>query len=70
MNNFKPVNILKLGGEGGQCLSYRPLQERRPVPVLQFPAGEEAVPGGFPNLLKEEDQEEDKEEKKKKVDDE
>ena len=34
------------------------------MPVLQVPAGEEGVPGGFPNLLKEEEQEEDEEEKK------
>ena len=34
------------------------------MPVLQFPAGEEGGPGGFPNLLKEEVNEEDEEEKK------
>ena len=61
---------MKLGGEGGQCLSYRPLQERRPVPVLQVPAGEEVGPAGFPNLIKEEEQEEDEEEKKEDDDDE
>ena len=40
------------------------------MPVLQFPAGEEGGPGGFPNLLKEEEQEEDEEEKKGDDDDE
>ena len=35
------------------------------MPVLQVPAGDERVPGGFPNLLKEEKQEEDEKEKKK-----
>ena len=29
MNNLTPVNILEPGGGGGQCLSYRSLQERR-----------------------------------------
>ena len=52
------------GAGGGQCLSYRSLQERRPVPGLQVPAGEEVGPAGFPNLIKEEEQEEDEEEKK------
>ena len=37
------------------------------MPVLQVPAGEKGGPGGFPNLLKEEEQVED--EDKKKVDD-
>ena len=32
--------------------------------ILQVPAGEEGGPGGFPNLLKEDEQEEDEEEKK------
>ena len=32
--------------------------------VLQVPAGEEGGPGGFPNLLKEEELEENEEEKK------
>ena len=64
MNNLKPLNILEPGAGGGQCLSYRSLQERRPVPVLQVPAGEEVGPAGFPNLIKEEEQEEDEEEKK------
>ena len=41
---------------------------RRPVPVLQVPAGEEGWPCGFSNLLKEEEQEE--EEEKKEDDDE
>ena len=40
------------------------------MPVLQVPAGEEGVPRGFLNLLKEEEQEEDEEEKKKDDDDE
>ena len=40
------------------------------MPVLQVPVGEEGVPGGFPNLLKEEEQEEDVEEKKENDDDE
>ena len=35
------------------------------VPVLQVPSGEEGGPGGFPNLLKEEDHEKGEEEKKK-----
>ena len=38
------------------------------MPVLQVPAGEEGGPGGFPNLLREEEQE--KNEKEKKEDDE
>ena len=38
------------------------------MPVLQVPAGEEGGPGGFPNLLKEE--EEDVEEKQEDNDDE
>ena len=33
------------------------------MPVLHVPAGEEGGPGGFPNLLKEEEQEVAKEEK-------
>ena len=40
------------------------------MPVIQFSAGEEGGPGGFPNLLKVEEQEEDEEEKKKDDDDE
>ena len=56
MNDLKPVEILEPGGGGGQCLSYRSLQE--------------GGPGGFPNLLKEEEQEEDEEEKKEDDDDE
>ena len=39
------------------------------VPVLQVPAGEEGEPGGFPNLLKDEEQVEDEEEKKEDDDD-
>ena len=31
------------------------------MPFLQVPPGEEGGPGGFPNLLKEEDKEEKKE---------
>ena len=34
------------------------------MPVLQVPEGEEGGPGGFPNLLKEEEQGEDEEERK------
>ena len=56
MNNLKPVNILEPGGGGGQCLSYRSLQERR--------EGLEA----FRTSL-EEEQEEDEEEKKEDDDD-
>ena len=37
--------------------------------VLQVPAGEEGVPGGVPNLLKQEKQEEDEEKKKEDDDD-
>jgi hypothetical protein len=40
------------------------LGRRRPVPVLQVPAGEEGGPGGFPNLPKEEEHKEDEEKKK------
>ena len=40
------------------------------MPVLQVPEGEEGVPGGFPNLLKEEEKEEDEKEKKKNDNDE
>ena len=40
------------------------------MPGLQVPAGEERVPGGFPNLLKEEEQEEEEEEKKEEDDNE
>ena len=40
------------------------------MPVLQVPSGEEGMPGGFPNILKEEEQEEDEEEKKEDDDDE
>ena len=39
------------------------------MPVLMVLAGEEAGPGGFPNLLKLEEQEEDEEEKKEDDDD-
>ena len=39
-----------------------------PVPVLQFPAGEEGGPGGLSNTLKEEEQDEDEEEKKEDYD--
>ena len=42
---------------------------RRPVLVLQVPAGEDGGPGGFPNLLKEEEQEEDEGEKNEDDDD-
>ena len=41
-----------------------------PVPVLQVPAGEEGGPGGFPNLLKEEEHEKGEDKKKDDVDDE
>ena len=41
-----------------------------PVPVLQVPEGEEGVPGGLPNLLKEVEKEEEEEEKKEDNDDE
>ena len=51
MNISKPVNILELGGGGGQCLSLRSMQDRR--------RGLEA----FQTLLKEEKQEGDEEEK-------
>ena len=40
------------------------------MPVLQVPAGKEAGPGGFPNLLQEEEDKEDEEEKKEDDDDE
>ena len=40
------------------------------MPVLQVPAGKEGGPGGFPNLLKEDEREEDEEEKKEDDDDE
>ena len=39
------------------------------MPVLQVPAGEEGVPGGFLSLLKEEEQEQEQDEEKKKEDD-
>ena len=51
MNNLKPVNILEPGVGGGQCLSYRSLQERR--------EGLEA----FQTSLEEEDEEDEEEEK-------
>ena len=35
------------------------------LPVLQVPAGEEGGPGGFSNLLKEEDHEKGEEERQK-----
>ena len=40
------------------------------MPVLQFPAGEDRGPRGFPNLLKEKEQEKDQEDKKEDDDDE
>ena len=40
------------------------------MPVLPVSAGEEGVPVGFPNLLKEEEQDEEEEEKKEAADDE
>ena len=41
------------------CHYFETWERRRPVPVLQVPAGEEGGAGGFPNPLKEEEQEED-----------
>ena len=38
------------------------------MPVLQVPAGEERGPGGFPNVLKEEEKEEDEEKIKENYD--
>ena len=38
------------------------------MPVLQVPAGEEGGPGGFPNVLKEEEKEEDEEKNKENYD--
>ena len=52
------------------CQYFGTWGRRRPVPVLQVPAGEEEGNGGFPNLLKEEEQKEDEEEKKEDDDDE
>ena len=56
MKNLRPVNFLKPGEGGCQCLSYRSLQERR--------EGLEA----FQTSL-EEEQKEDEEEKKEDDDD-
>ena len=70
MNYLKPLNVLEPGAEGGQCLSYRSLQERRPVHVLQVPARKGVGHAGFPNLIKEEEQQEDEEEKKEDTDNE
>ena len=65
MHNIKPVIILEPGG-----MRRLGLYAYIPVPVLQVPAGEEAGPGGLPNLLIEEEKEEEDEEETKENDDE